>query len=108
MRAETAIAEYTPTDPAPAEAAAATAAPGVLAIGERVGGAAVERVPLWPCVLLRVGVLMGGEVLVGGGVVARAGMVRERSYADISNIRIIEMRIAYLLSRCFSRTAGRS
>ena len=51
---------------------------------------------------------MGGEVLVGGGVVMRAGIVRERSYADISNIRIIEIRIVYLLSRCFSQTAGRS
>jgi len=26
--------------------------PSVLAIGERVEGAIVERVPLWPCVLL--------------------------------------------------------
>jgi hypothetical protein len=92
----------------PAEAAAATAASGVLAIGERAVGAAVERVPLRPCVLLRVGVLMGGEVLVGGGVVARAGMVRERSYADISNIRIINTWILYLLSRCFSWTISRS
>jgi hypothetical protein len=58
-----------------AEAVVAIAAPGVLAIGERVRGAAVERVPLRPCVLLQVGVLIGGEVLVGGGVVARAGMV---------------------------------
>ena len=73
----------------PAEAVAAIVVPGVLAIGKRVRGAAVERVPLRPCVLLRVGVLMGGEVLVGGGVVARAGMVQERSYADISNIRTI-------------------
>ena len=61
----------------------------MLVISERVRGAAVERVPLRPCVLLRVGVLMGGEALVGGGVVARAGIVRERSYTDISNIRII-------------------
>jgi hypothetical protein len=51
------------------------AVPSVLAIGKRVRGAAVERVPLRPCVLLQVGVLIGGEVLVGGGVVARAGMV---------------------------------
>jgi hypothetical protein len=92
----------------PAEAAAATAAPGVPAIGERVGGAAVERVPLRPCVLLRVGVLMGGGVLVGGDVVARAGMVRERSYADISNIRIINTWIPYLLSRRFSWIIGRN
>ena len=59
------------------EVAAAIAAPSMLAISERVRGAAVERVPLRPCVLLRVGVLMGGEVLVGGGVVARVGMARE-------------------------------
>jgi hypothetical protein len=73
----------------PAKAVAATAVSGVLAIGKRVRGVAVEWVPLRPCILVRVGVLIGGEVLVGGGVVARAGMVRERSYADISNIRII-------------------
>ena len=71
------------------EVVVAIAAPSMLAIGERVRGAAVERVPLRPCVLLQVGVLMGGEVLVGGGVVARTGIVRERSYADISNIRTI-------------------
>ena len=77
MHAEIAIAKYTLIDLMPAEAVVAIAAPSVLAIGERVRGAAVERVPLRPCVLLRVGVLIGGEVLVGGGVVARAGMVRE-------------------------------
>ena len=77
MYAETAIAKYTPTDPVPVEVAVATAAPGVLAIGERVRGAAVKRVPLRLCILLRVGVLIGGEVLVGGGVVARAGIIRE-------------------------------
>ena len=54
------------------EAAAVTAAPGLLVIGERVRGAAAERVPLRPRVLLQVGVLMGG-----GGIVARAGIVRE-------------------------------
>ena len=49
----------------------------MLAIGKRVGGAAVEWVPLWPCILLQVGVLIGGEVLVGGGsVVARVEIVR--------------------------------
>jgi len=52
MRAEIVIAKYTLIDPVPAEAAAVTAASGVLAIGERVRGAAVERVPLQPCVLL--------------------------------------------------------
>ena len=102
MRAETAIAEYTPTGPVPAEAAAATVASGVLAIGKRVGGAAVERVPPRPCVLLRVG------VLIGGGVVVWAGMVRERSYADISNIRIINTWIPYLLSRRFNCIISRS
>jgi len=49
MRAETAIAKYTPTDLVPAEAAAA---PSVPAIGKRVGGAAAEQVPLRPRVLL--------------------------------------------------------
>jgi len=51
---------------------------------------------------------MGGEVLVGGGMVAWAGIVQERSYADISNIRIIKMRIVYLLSRYSSQTTSRS
>jgi hypothetical protein len=64
-------------DPALAEAVVVIVAPSVLAIGKRDREAAVERMPLRPCVLLRVGVLMGGEVLVGGGVVARAEMVRE-------------------------------
>jgi len=77
MRVEIVIAKYTLIDPMLAEAVAAIAAPSVLVISKRVKGAAVERVPLRPCVLLRVGVLIGGEVLVGGGVVARAGMVRE-------------------------------
>ena len=56
-----------------AEAVVATVVPGVLAIGKRVRGAAAERVPLRPRVLLRVGVLMGGEVLVGGGRRSGAG-----------------------------------
>ena len=80
----------------------------MLAIGKRVRGAAVERVPLRPYVLLQVGVLIGGKVLVGGGVVARAGIVREQSYADISNIRIVNMRISCLLGRRFSWIIGRS
>ena len=67
-------------------------ASGVLAINKRVRGAAVERVPLRLCVLLRVGVLMGG------GVVVRAGMARERSYADTRNIRIINTAISTYLS----------
>ena len=71
------------------EAVVVIVVPGVLAIGKRVRGAAVERVPLRPCVLLRVGVLIGRKVLVGGGIVAWTGIVREQSYADISNIHII-------------------
>jgi len=70
MRAETVIAKYTLIDPVLAKAAAVIAAPSVLAISKRVGGAVVERVPLWLCILLRVRVLIGGEVLVGGGMVA--------------------------------------
>jgi len=49
IRAEIAIAKYTPMDPVPAEA---IAAPSVPAIGERVRGAAAEQVPLRPRVLL--------------------------------------------------------
>jgi len=52
MRAETAIAKYTLIDLILAEAAAVIAAPGVLVIGKRVRGVAVERVPLRLCVLL--------------------------------------------------------
>jgi len=52
MRAETAIAEYTLMDSVLVEAVAAIAAPGVLVIGKRVRGEAVDRVPLWPRVLL--------------------------------------------------------
>jgi hypothetical protein len=60
-----------------AEAVVATVVPSVPAIRKRGRGAAVERVPLQPSVLLQVGVLNGGEVLVGRrGIVARAGMVR--------------------------------
>jgi len=72
-RAETAIAEYTPTDSVLVKAVAAIAAPGVPAIGKRVRGAAAERVPLRPRILLRVEVLIGGEVLVGGGRRSGAG-----------------------------------
>ena len=97
------ITKYTPIFPVPVEVAVVAAVvPSVLVIGERVGGVTAERVLLWSCVLLRVGVLMGGEVLVGGGVVAWAGMVRVRSYADISNIYIINTWILYLLSKRFS------
>jgi len=77
MCAEIAIAKYILIDPVLAEVVAATAVPGVLAIGEMVGGAAVERVPLQPCILLQVGVLIGGGVLVGGGIVVSVGIVRE-------------------------------
>ena len=76
------------------------AAPGVSGISERVGGAAA-RVPLGLRTSLPVGVFGGGEVFSGG-------VVREQSYEDISNIRIINMRILYLLSRCFSRITSRS
>jgi hypothetical protein len=58
-----------------AEAVVVIAVLGVLAIGERIRGAVVERVPLRRCVLLQVGALIGGEVLVGGGVVVWAGIV---------------------------------
>jgi hypothetical protein len=77
MRTEIAIAKYTLIDLALAEAVAVIVAPSVLAIGKRVRGAAVERVPLRPCVLPQVGVLIGRKVLVGGGIVARMGIVRE-------------------------------
>ena len=51
------------------------AAAGILAISERVGATA-KQVTLRPCVLLQVGVLMGGEVLVRGkSVVVRAEIV---------------------------------
>jgi len=70
------MAKYTLIYSVLAETIAAVV-PSVPAIGKRVRGAAVERVPLRLCVLLRVGVLMGGEVLVGGGsVVARVEIVR--------------------------------
>ena len=52
MRVEIVITKYTLIDPAPAEAVVAIVVPGVLAIGERIRGAAVERVPLWPYILL--------------------------------------------------------
>ena len=39
---------------------------GVLGINKRVGGVATERVPLRLRILLRVGVLGGGEVSRGG------------------------------------------
>ena len=84
-------------------AAVAVALPSVLVISKRVREVIVEQVPLRLRVLLGVGVLIEGEVLVGGdGIVARAGITRERSYADISNIRIINIRILYPLSRRFS------
>ena len=38
----------------------------MLGISKRVGGVAVERVPLRLCILLQVGVLGGGEVSKGG------------------------------------------
>jgi len=74
---------------------------GVTGISGRVEGAAAKWVPLRLHILLRVGVLGGGEVF-GGGV------VRVQSYTDISNIRIVNTRISYLLSRRFSWIIGRS
>ena len=66
--------------------AAAAAPPSVPAIGERVRGATAEQVPPQLCVLLQV------EVLVGeGSVVAWAGIVQVQSYADISNICIVNV-----------------
>jgi len=59
------MAEYTLIYFVPAEATIAIA-PNILVISERVKGATVEWVPLWLCVLLQMGVLIGGEVLVGG------------------------------------------
>jgi hypothetical protein len=52
MYIEIAITKYTLIDPVLVEVVAAIVVPGVLAIGERVRGAAVERVPLRPCILL--------------------------------------------------------
>jgi hypothetical protein len=52
MRIEIAIAKYTLIDPVLAEAVAVIVASGVLVIGERVRGVAVEWVPLRLCVLL--------------------------------------------------------
>ena len=52
MRAEIVIAKYTLIDLALVEAVVAIAVPSVLVISKRVRGAAVEWVPLWPCVLL--------------------------------------------------------
>jgi len=76
------------------------AALGALGISKRVE-VATERMPLWLRALLQVGVLGGGEV-------SRGGMVRIQSYADISNIHIVKMRILYLLSRRSSWTTSRS
>ena len=51
--------------------------PGVLAISKKVKGVTPKQVPLWPCILLQVGVLIGGEVLVvGGNVVMRAEIMQ--------------------------------
>ena len=52
MRAETAITKYTLTDSMLAEVVVAIAVPGVLVIGKKVRGAAAERVPLRPRILL--------------------------------------------------------
>ena len=52
MRIEIVIAKYTLIDLVLAGVVAVIVVPGVLVIGKRVRGAAVERVPLRPCVLL--------------------------------------------------------
>ena len=67
IRAETAIAKYTLIDSMLVKVVAVIAVPSVLVISKRVKGAAAERMPLWPRILLQVGVLIGEEVLVGGG-----------------------------------------
>ena len=64
------ITKYTLINLVLVEVIIAIVVPGVLAISKRVKGVAVEQVPLRPYVLLRVGVLIAGEVLVGEGVVA--------------------------------------
>ena len=73
---------------------------GVPGISKRIGGV-VEWIPLQLRVLLRVGVLGGEEVFKGG-------VVQGQSYIDISNIRIINMRILYLLNRHSSQVSSRS
>jgi hypothetical protein len=52
MCIEIAIAKYTLTGPVLVEAVVAIVVSSVLAISKRVRGAAVERVPLRPCILL--------------------------------------------------------
>jgi len=69
MCVETAIAEYTLTFSLPVGVAVVLEAVlGVPGISEGVRGAAAERVPLRLRILLRVGVLGGGEVSRGGMV----------------------------------------
>jgi len=52
IRAEIAIAKYTLTDSVLVKVVVVIAAPGVLTISKRVRGAVVERIPLWPRILL--------------------------------------------------------
>jgi hypothetical protein len=66
MRAETAIAKYTPTFSVLVGVIVLEAALGVLGISKRVEGAVTEWVPLQLRILLQVGVLGGGEVSKGG------------------------------------------
>jgi len=67
MCAETAIAKYTLIFSVPAGVAAVLKAVlGVLRISKRVGGAAVERMPLRLRISLQVGVLGEGRSLKGG------------------------------------------
>jgi hypothetical protein len=65
---ETAITKYTLIFSVLVGVIVLEAVLGVLGISKRVRGAAVERVPLWLCILPQVGVLGGGEVSRGGMV----------------------------------------
>ena len=83
--------------------------PSVPVIGERVGGAVVKQVLPQLRVLLRVGVLIGGEVLIKReSVVTQTGILQVQNYADISNIYTINTQILYLLYKYFSWIISRS
>ena len=68
------------------------AALGVLGISKRVKKAVTKWVPLQLYISLQVGVLGGKEV-------SKGEIVWVQSYANISNIHIVKMRILYLLNR---------
>jgi len=65
---ETAIAKYTLIFSMLVGVIVLEAALGILGISKRAGGVAIKWVPLWLRILLRVGVLGGGEVFRGGMV----------------------------------------